>query len=60
MVKITTIHIHAGLHKAAVDQAKCNAVKGGFSGYIELLIKDNLKKNGIDWKKFVGEEDQEA
>jgi hypothetical protein len=52
MSKITTIYIHPGLHKAAVEISKTNAIKGGFSGYVELLIKENLKKNGIDWKKL--------
>lgn len=60
MIKITTVHIHSGIHKAASEHAKNSAIKGGFSGYVELLIKDNLKKNNIDWRKFTDDNEEDA
>ncbi|MFA6087423.1 hypothetical protein [Mucilaginibacter sp.] len=49
----TTISIHDGVRKAAATYAKQSGIKGGLSGYIETLLKEDLKQKGRDWDDLI-------
>jgi hypothetical protein len=48
----TTISIHDGIRKVAATHAKQSGIKGGLSGYIETLLKDDLKQKGYEWSQI--------
>lgn len=45
MLETKTIRIDKQLHSDAVDHVKKSGTSGGFSGYVQTLIKTDLKKN---------------
>ena len=47
MLKTKTIRIDDKLHSAAVFYVKTLSMSGGFSAYIQTLIKNDFKKNGM-------------
>jgi len=47
MIKTKTIRIDNELHKAAVFYVKTLSMHGGFSAYVQQLIKSDFKKNGM-------------
>lgn len=51
MLKTKTIRIDDKLHQAAKDYVTELGISGGFSAYIQALIKYDLKKNGITLPK---------
>lgn len=50
MILTTTIRIDDKVKEAGQQKAKDNSIKGGFSGYIESLIVQDLKKDGLKIK----------
>lgn len=47
MISTTTISLNDKVKKAGQQKAKEKAIRGGFSAYVESLIKSDLKKDGI-------------
>lgn len=52
MISNATIRLNDKVKKAGQQKAKEKPVRGGFSAYIESLIKADLKKDGIDTDKL--------
>lgn len=44
MITTTTIRLDDKIKKAGQEEASTSQIRGGFSGYIELLIKSDLEK----------------
>lgn len=51
MLKTKTIRIDDQLHSDAVEYVKKSGTSGGFSGYVQFLIKGDLKKNATKVKE---------
>lgn len=47
MITTATININDRIKKAGQDEAREMGLRGKFSEYIELLIKQDLKRKGI-------------
>lgn len=48
MITTTTIRLNDRVKTAGQKKATDKAVRGGFSAYVESLIKADLKKDGIN------------
>lgn len=51
MITTTTIRLNDKVKKAGQQKAQENAIRGGFSAYVEALIKADLKKDGFTLKE---------
>jgi len=47
MITTTTIRLNDRVKKAAHEKAKNHLIRGGFSVYVENLIRADLKKDGL-------------
>lgn len=47
MICKASITLNDKVKKAGQDKARDNALRGGFSEYVEKLIKADLKKDGL-------------
>ena len=51
MICKASITLNDKVKKAGQDKARNNALRGGFSEYIEKLILADLKKDGVTFNK---------
>ncbi len=50
MISTTTISLNDKVKKAGQQKAKGKTIRGGFSAYVEGLIKADLKKDGLTFE----------
>lgn len=50
MISNTTISLNDKVKKAGQEKARDKGIRGGFSAYVETLIKADLKKDGLTFE----------